>query len=73
MIFTAVNNPLAPNALEASVTIIGLLYLAFILFLMIFGVVVMLTWRRKNKLRIIELEFEERAIDQRRAQKTTEI
>lgn len=57
-------NPLVPTAGEAVLSVIGLAYLVFML---VFLVNVLLTWHRKNKLRIIELEFEERAIDNRKA------
>lgn len=67
MMFLAMNSPLAPTGWEVGISIISLLYLIICLALPVFGVVVMLTWHRKNKLRIIELEFEERALDQRRA------
>lgn len=62
------NNPLVPTAWEAVVTVLGFLYMAVSFALFIFAIVVLLTWVRKNKLRIIELEFEEQAIDRRRAQ-----
>lgn len=62
------NNPLVPTAGEIVFSIIGLIYLAAVLALCVFSIVVLLTWVRKNKLRIIELEFEEQAIDRRRAQ-----
>lgn len=61
-------NPLAPTTGELVITIVGLVYLVAALALFVFSIVVILTWVRKNKLRIIELEFEEQAIDRRRAQ-----
>ncbi|MFW0118528.1 hypothetical protein ACN08Y_01170 [Rothia sp. P5764] len=61
-------NPLAPTTGELVITIVGLVYLVAVLTLFVFSIVVLLTWVRKNKLRVIELEFEEQAIDRRRAQ-----
>lgn len=61
-------NPLVPTTGELVITIVGLVYLVAALALFVFSIVVILTWVRKNKLRIIELEFEEQAIDRRRAQ-----
>ncbi|MDO4822494.1 MAG: hypothetical protein Q4A03_10785 [Rothia sp. (in: high G+C Gram-positive bacteria)] len=61
------NNPLVPTAWEAALSVIGLAYLVFMLVFLVFLINVLLTWHRKNKLRIIELEFEERAIDNRKA------
>lgn len=60
-------NPLVPTAGEAVISVIGLVYLVLMLVFLVFLVNVLLTWHRKNKLRIIELEFEERAIDKRKA------
>ncbi|WP_237224715.1 hypothetical protein [Rothia nasisuis] len=60
-------NPLVPTAGEAIISVIGLVYLTLMLVFLVFLIKVLLTWHRKNKLRIIELEFEERAIDKRRA------
>lgn len=60
--FVASANVLEPTGLEIAITLFGLVYLVLGLVLMVFGVVVLLTWHRKNKLRIIELEFEEEAI-----------
>ncbi|WP_237210517.1 hypothetical protein [Rothia nasimurium] len=60
-------NPLVPTTGEAVLSVIGLAYLVFMLVFLVFLVNVLLTWHRKNKLRIIELEFEERAIDSRKA------
>ena len=60
-------NPLVPTAGETVLAVIGLAYLVFMLVFVVFLVNVLLTWHRKNKLRIIELEFEERAIDNRKA------
>lgn len=68
MILAGVSNPLVPTAGEVVFSIVGLIYLAVVLALLVFSIVVILTWIRKNKLRIIELEFEEQAIDRRRAQ-----
>lgn len=59
-------NPLVPTAGETVLSVIGLAYLVFMLVFVVFLVNVLLTWHRKNKLRIIELEFEERAIDNRK-------
>lgn len=60
-------NPLVPTAGETVLSVIGLAYLVFMLVFVVFLVNLLLTWHRKNKLRIIELEFEERAIDNRKA------
>lgn len=60
-------NPLVPTTGEAVLSAIGLAYLVFLLVFLVFLVNMLLTWHRKNKLRIIELEFEERAIDKRKA------
>lgn len=60
-------NPLVPTAGETVLSVIGLAYLVFMLVFVVFLVNVLLTWHRKNKLRTIELEFEERAIDNRKA------
>ena len=60
-------NPLVPTTGETVLSVIGLAYLVFMLVFVVFLVNVLLTWHRKNKLRIIELEFEERAIDNRKA------
>lgn len=60
-------NPLVPTTGEVVLSVICLAYLVFMLVFLVFLVNVLLTWHRKNKLRIIELEFEERAIDNRKA------
>ncbi|WP_421083308.1 hypothetical protein [Rothia nasimurium] len=66
------NNPLVPTAWEAALSVIGLVYPVLMLVFLVFLVNVLLTWNRKNKLRIIELEFEERAIDKRKAARKAE-
>ncbi|MFW0182300.1 hypothetical protein ACN082_02165 [Rothia sp. CCM 9417] len=68
LILADATNPLVPTTGELVITIVGLVYLAAELALFVFSIVVLLTWVRKNKLRVIELEFEEQAIDRRRAQ-----
>lgn len=59
-------NPLVPTAGEAIFSVIGLVYLVLMLVFLVFLVNVLLTWHRKNKLRIIELEFEEEAIQRKK-------
>ena len=59
-------NPLVPTTGEAVLSVIGLAYMVFMLVFLVFLVNVLLTWHRKNKLRIIELEFEEEAIQRKK-------
>lgn len=63
------SNFLAPTGGEVIVTILGLAYVLAILALTGLLLVVLLTWHRKNKLRIIELEFEEEAIRRKKAER----
>lgn len=66
----AATNPLVPTGTEVVFSLLGLVIMVGWVALLIFGVNVLLTWHRKNKLRTIELEFEERAIDARRARQS---
>lgn len=63
------SNFLAPTGGEVILTLLGLAYLLVVLALTVLLVVVLLTWHRKNKLRIIELEFEEEAIRRKKAER----
>ncbi len=67
MMLLAATNPLVPTGTEVVFSLLGLVLMVGWVALLIFGIKVLLTWHRKNKLRTIELEFEERAIDARRA------
>lgn len=60
-------NPLVPTFGEVAFSILGIIFLVLSLVFIIFSINVLLTWHRKNKLRTIELEFEEGAIEKRKA------